>query len=605
MILCPTPRRLTPTGGVCPLPRRGHIQLMSAPADLLPAARSLQKGLSDIAGLEYGLVAAGPDTGVAIDLLLATMNHPQAYDLEIEPRGIHLTASTPEGAFYAAQTLVQILRQHPDGRLPCLQIEDRPDFRVRGVMLDISRDKVPAMDTLYALVDQLAELKINHLQLYTEHTFAYRNHPDVWAHASPMTGDQYLALDQYCQQRFIELVPNQNSFGHMERWLKLPAYRDLAECPDGFTDPWGFRHPGGFTLNPVDPRSVELVAGLYDELLPHFTSPLFNVGLDETFDLGLGRSKAECDRVGKGRLYLDFFGKIHTLLQDHQRMMLFWADVVHGHPELIPEIPRDTVALEWGYEAGHPWGERLGRLNDAGLPFFVCPGTSSWCSIGGRTDNALANLREAAAAGLEHDAAGYLVTDWGDWGHVQPLAVSYLGFAAGAAYAWAYQANRDLDVAAALNVHLFRDRGNVMGGVARDLGRVHRHVPALANGTRLFWTLLATPDRRRLFDGVTAEQYTAARDEVATIASRLASADVRRSDASLILEEFGLAADLLTHACRRGRRLRNAGLEDARELGSELTELIGRYRRVWLRRNREGGLRDSVARLETAPADYG
>ena len=54
-------------------------------------------------------------------------------------------------------------------------------------MLDISRDKVPTMPTLFALVDRLAEWKINQLQLYIEHTFAYRGHEEVWRNADPMT----------------------------------------------------------------------------------------------------------------------------------------------------------------------------------------------------------------------------------------------------------------------------------------------------------------------------------------------------------------------------------------------------------------------------------
>jgi hypothetical protein len=562
----------------------------------------LQRALGE---LKYEIVAGGPTTGVVIDLGLATVAHPQGYELEIDSRrGISVTAGTAEGGFYGVQTLIQITRQHPSGSLPCLQIEDRPDFRVRGVMLDISRDKVPRMETLYALVDMLSHLKINHLQLYTEHTFAYRGHPDVWATASPMTGDEYLALDRYCQERFIELVPNQNSFGHMERWLKLPAYRDLAECPEGFCFPWGFRHEGGFTLNSIDPRSIELISSLYGELLPHFTSPLFNVGLDETFDLGLGRSKGECDRVGKGRVYLDFLRKIHGLLQDHQRMMMFWGDVIISHPELIGELPRDAVALEWGYEAGHPFDEHLAKFNGAGLPFFVCPGTSSWCSIAGRTDNAIANLREAAEAGLRHDAAGYLITDWGDWGHVQPLAVSYLGFAAGAAYSWALEANRPLDLAAALDAHVFHDRTGTMGRLAQELGRAHAALKPLTNGTRLFWTLLATPDRRSLFDGVTADEYSAAERTIAATVAPLGEARMSCSDAVVISAEFNLAGDLLRHACRRGRFLLDRGSEDPGVLAADLERLADEHRGVWRARNREGGLADSVARLTGAMADY-
>src|SRR5258706_6095746 len=155
MILLPPPRRLELTEGAFALPRRAHIQLLSAPAELPPPARVIQKALEDRTSLHYPIAAAGPSDQVAIDLLLSSqMPHSQGYEIEIEPHGIHMTAASPEGTFYAAQTFAQILRQHGDSPLPCLQIEDRPDFRARGVMLDVSPDKVPTMVTLFALIDQ-------------------------------------------------------------------------------------------------------------------------------------------------------------------------------------------------------------------------------------------------------------------------------------------------------------------------------------------------------------------------------------------------------------------------------------------------------------------
>ena len=60
-----------------------------------------------------------------------------------------------------------------NGRLPAGTVRDHPDLAVRGVMVDISRDKVPTMDSLKALIDRLASLKMNQVQLYSEHTFAY------------------------------------------------------------------------------------------------------------------------------------------------------------------------------------------------------------------------------------------------------------------------------------------------------------------------------------------------------------------------------------------------------------------------------------------------
>ena len=208
-------------------------------------------------------------------------------------------------------------------------------------MLDISRSKVPTLETLFDLVDMFSGWKINHLELYTEHTFAYENHREVWAQASPMTGEDILSLDAYCRERFIELVPNQNSFGHMHHWLELPRYNHLAECPEGFelTLHGHTSQMPPFSLNPTDPRSVEFMGELFSELLPHFSSEKFNVGCDETWDVGRGRSARAVEEKGAGRVYLDYLLGIHDLVKRHRRTMHFWGDIIIQHPELVPELP--------------------------------------------------------------------------------------------------------------------------------------------------------------------------------------------------------------------------------------------------------------------------
>ena len=208
------------------------------------------------------------------------------------------------------------------------------------------------------------------------------------------------------------------------------------------------------------------MTSLFDELLPHFTSKTFNVGCDETFDLGQGRSRAECDRLGTGRVYVDYLRKVYQAVTERDHVMQFWGDIIVQYPELISELPRDAIALEWGYEADHPFDEHGAQFAQAGLTFYVCPGTSSWNSIGGRTDNALGNLRSAAENGLKHGASGYLNTDWGDNGHWQALPISELGFAMGAAYSWAWEANREVDVPRVVSQCVFDDPSGNFGRVA-------------------------------------------------------------------------------------------------------------------------------------------
>lgn len=490
----------------------------------------------------------------------------QGYRLRIAPAGITVTAPDEAGLFYGQMTLRQIARQCGEW-LPGGEIEDWPDFPTRGVMLDISRDKVPTLATLLALVDELAEWKINHLELYTEHTFAYRNHRAVWEQASPLTGEEIRQLDAYCRARHVELAPNQNSFGHMERWLKHPAYQALASGTQRSC------------LDPQNPASVELLAELYAELLPNFTSRKFNVGCDETYGIG-------------GRVYWEFLKQIHRLVTAHGCTMHFWGDIIVNHPELVAELPRDVVVLEWGYEAGHKFDDHLALFAKSGLPFYVCPGTSSWNSIAGRTENCLGNLRNAAASGRRHGAIGFLNTDWGDNGHWQYLPVSYLGFAAGAALSWCYDANQRDDFMAALDTHVFRDSARVMGRLAYDLGNAYRQCgKEVGNATALFFLLQRDPAE-------TLPGLAAARDYIQRVMAPLTQARMERPDAALIADEFANAARLLIHACDRGLGAPRA------ELAGQMRAIIAEHRRLWLARNRPGGLADSVGRMEVRLREY-
>ncbi len=616
LALLPKPRQLTYLGDTISLGDNKQIILdCPAPQRLHFTANRLKQALQQSAQVSWqvgaGSVVPLDQIGLVINVGPAKAKHPQGYTLTITPRGIFIVAGTPAGAFYGAVTLIQILQQS-EGQLPLLHLSDWPDFPHRGVLLDISRNKVPTMETLFNLVDRLAAWKINQFQLYTEHTFAYQNHPEVWAGASPVTGEEILALDAYCRDRFIELVPNQNSFGHMRRWLVHERYRPLAECPEGCdtgAPEWGyFEEP--FTLCPEDPGGLELVRSLIDELLPHFSSRQFNAGCDETVDLGRGRSRATVAQRGKGRVYLDFLLKIYREVKARGFSMQFWGDIIMNYPELIPELPRSLIALEWGYEADHPFDRHGARFAAAGIPFYVCPGTSSWNSIAGRTDNALENLRNAAKNGLKHGAIGYLITDWGDNGHWQPLPVSYPGFVYGAALAWGYEANRNMDVAQITSTHAFSDPAGRTGRLACDLGGAYL-TPELRlhNSSILFWILQATPTEIANRKGLTTANLVEALDYVDEVSPNLPNISPASPDAELIRCEFNWVGDMLRHACRRGVWAfgKAAGREDVnlrRQLVQDSAELIGEFRQIWLARNRPGGLEDSVALLEKMSRDY-
>ncbi|MCL1920030.1 MAG: family 20 glycosylhydrolase [Kiritimatiellaeota bacterium] len=582
----PVPRRVTQRPGQYTLAERPEILVAGDYAMTVPASRYLEKSLR--ATIRRS-AAPGP-----VYFRIADCSAPeQSYRMRIAPGGIVAQAHDSAGLFYAAVTLVRIVTASEGGALPCCDIEDWPDFPTRGVMLDISRDKVPTMETLLWLIDRLAEMKFNHLQLYTEHTFAYAKHSDVWKDASPLTPAEVRALDAHCAERCIELAPNQNSLGHMERWLKLPQYAHLAELPQGGAPlPWGGVWERPTTLCPTDPRTFDFLNGLYDELLPNFTSRLFNVGCDEPFDLrGNGRSREAIEQKGEGRVYLDFLLRLHEMTAARGFRMAFWGDIINNHPELIPEVPKDALALEWGYEADHPFDAHGARFAAAGIPFWVCPGTSSWNSLGGRTGNMFANILSAAENGLKHRAAGLLVCDWGDGGHWHPLGLSFPGFTVAAGLSWCLETNRAAPWHEISDIHLTGG----MGAEISALGKMYLLTGALhANSTELYH-IFTKPMTRPVAQGVTVEALEDSLKVLAYIEESIPGTG------SILELETQYAFSMMHTAIAKGLLLlgdeTRCDPDLLRDLRIAMDALIERFPDIWRLRNREGGMLDSLARM--------
>jgi hypothetical protein len=526
----------------------------------------------------------------------------QGYRLRILNSKIEINAADEAGARYAMTTLAQLMRTSAR-RIRAVEITDWPDFPVRGVMLDISRDKVPTMSTLFWLVDKLADWKFNQLQLYTEHTFAYRGHEKVWRGCSPMTANEIRRLDRYCHDRGIELVPNQNSFGHMERWLKHDPYRRLAETNGPWRSPFGDMRTVAATLNPLDRRSLKLVTGLYDQLLPNFSSRLLNVGCDETFELGQGKSRDACKKRGVGQVYLDFILKLHRDLKKRGRRMMMWSDIVHQHPRLIPRLPKDIIGLIWGYEPDHPFDRQARSMARAGLDFYVCPGTSSWCSFSGRSREALVNIANAARSGLRHAAKGLLVTDWGDFGHRQYLPASFAGFLYAASMSWCARSNDSLDVARAVDLHVYDDAHSSLGALWFEAGRVHELARAPLKNRTILFSFMQEP----LAEMPSAKKVTLARlksmlNRIAVLQHRGKLVTAHSPQTCLSRDELLLTLAVLGHACLRAQFAKGTG--DRRTLERDIRRIMTAHRKLWLKRNRPGGLAQSLAHYQRLQKEY-
>ncbi|WP_238320927.1 beta-N-acetylhexosaminidase [Neotamlana nanhaiensis] len=569
----------------------------------------LNSSITEASAGKFNISTAKSDFNLCFEIN-ANLKGFDAFQLEINTSNITLVAKNLNALRYGKQTFLRLLNyaQTKNEFVPYTKISDWANFEKRGYMLDVSRNKVPTMASIYLLIDQLEQWRINEFQLYTEHTFAYRNHKVVWENASPLTAAQIKEIDSYCQKKGIDLVPNQNSFGHMENWLKHDEYLDLCECETDCKTIWGNRKRTA--LAPTSPKSFALMQELYAELLPNFSSKFVNIGGDETVELGLGKSKRLSDSIGKGQVYLNFLKKLNVEVLKNGKQSQFWGDIVLNHPELIKDIPKNMTALVWGYDATYPFDKNLKKFHDANLDFYVCPGTSSWRSEIGRNHNAFLNLKNAAIEGENYGAKGYLITDWGDFGHFQPKSVSYPALVLGANYAWNYSDETVENLEFLLNQYVFSDDTGNTAKAVLTLGNAYlkANIPAgNANAYHLMlrrfrWTMKGHYQTKHL----TKNGLIAAKTEIEKGLKELQLAKPQAIDGETIIKELQQASQLALFGIKLGLARLDAKnmatnkipLKKRKQLATELTLLIEKHKTIWLLRNREGGLQDSTEKLQ-------
>lgn len=439
--IIPEPNSMTVGEGVVSLPYAGRVNESIAIGDgdyLL--AHQLVADIRSVTGLDWD-VSTGDMWPGFISLHIADSDAseeagtPGAYTLTIDIDGIAITGCDFEGMRNGVQTLRQLIRQN-GAVLPVLQIEDAPAYRIRGYYLDATRGRVPTLAWLKQWADKLCLYKYNQLQLYIEHTFAFDGMSETWRGSSPLTPADILEFDQYCANLGIELVPSVSTFGHQYVAMRTQELHELGEFPEDADRPFSFiermRH---HTLNVADDRAFAFSTQLVDSYLQLFRTKRFNICADETFDLGKGQSKQEAQRVGVATLYATYVGKLceHLSQQGHEPM--FWGDIAIEMPEILETLPNNVTLLNWQYDP-EATDEKIQLVAKAGAKQIVCPAVWGWNALLPRVDDAWNNIARIARYGIDCGAEGMLVTDWGDFGHVNDPRMAVPGMILGAQYAW-------------------------------------------------------------------------------------------------------------------------------------------------------------------------
>jgi hexosaminidase len=316
----------------------------------------------------------------------------EGYRLDVRPGVVTITATAPAGAFYATQTLRQLLpadiyrsariAAKRTWRVPAVRIVDRPRFAYRGMHLDVTRHFMPK-EFVKKYIDLLALHKMNrfHWHLtddqgwrleikkyprlttvgaWRDSTIVGRQTRDtanaVWdkkRHGGFYTQDDVREIVAYAADRFVTIVPEIEMPGHSQ--AAIAAYPYLGNFGDTIR-PWTMWGVTNYILNPSD-TTIAFMQDVLTEVMQLFPGKMIHVGGDEAPKLqwrASPRAQSLIDRLGirdsgdsptqyrsEDRLQSWFTTKMDAFLTSHGRRLVGWDEILEGG--LAP----NAVVMSW------------------------------------------------------------------------------------------------------------------------------------------------------------------------------------------------------------------------------------------------------------------
>lgn len=252
------------------------------------------------------------------------------------------------------------------GYLCPLNAQVAKDFAVRGFHLDL-RVQVMKMPALKKFAKQLKDGGLNTLIMEWEATYPFENHPLI-PNQFAYTRDEVKEFVAYCEDLGIDVIPLQQSFGHVEYILRHYRYKELREDQKDYSQ-----------INPLrEELAKELFTDLYKDMISTHKSEYIHIGGDETYLLGHSKeSQAKVAAVGKGRLYGDYIKLLCEIVVGLGKKPVLWADIAMKYPDALQGIPKETIFIDWNYGWDVDMFGKHSNLLNSGFEIWGAPSLRS------------------------------------------------------------------------------------------------------------------------------------------------------------------------------------------------------------------------------------
>lgn len=409
MKLIPQPKQIQNSGAVFNIGGALNATLSMKTADdrithllekVLPNAKL--EALSHGESFSLSIGTCAKEDSAARELL---RDKKEGYFLKVEESGIYAFSWFAEGLFYAIQTLRQVLESN---KAKCCTITDWPDVEGRAMYYDL-RQTFPKFELLLKYIEEMAQFKSNAVIIEYEDKLPFRKYTFLRHKQFCLTDEQMQQLKQVAYENFVEIIPLQQAFGHLEYVLKYPEFENLRETESDLGE-----------LCPCKPGSIEISRGLLLEMIEqHPESRYIHIGCDEVWSLCTCEACKAAYPV-RERAFIEFVNKLIDFVCAHGKTPILWHDMLaHCSNEDLASLDKRGIVMIWLYS------DKTVRRNVPGLaPLFkkhgikMMAGCAVRCHDGDDTQNhpvieeRIKNIDQWAVTVEKYDIPFMVSTNW-------------------------------------------------------------------------------------------------------------------------------------------------------------------------------------------------
>ena len=349
-------------------------------------------------------------------------NENEAYILQLAENEISLKAISAKGLFYAAQSLIQLIKINQGQLAPC-KIVDWPDLKFRGISDDISRGQVSTLDNFKRIIKFLARYKMNTYMPYIEDMIEFKSYPSIGKDRGALTYSEIKEIVKFADDHFIEVIPIFQTLGHYENILSQNEFIHLADFP------------GAASLDVTNEETYKFLETLLSEVFELFPSKYFHMGADESYDVGFGNSKKLAEQTDLATVHANHYKRVYDICKKYDKEVMMYGDIILSHPEILEKIPKDITIVDWHYFPRFNYPSTK-IFDDAGFKYIVSQTVWNFNTAFPENFLAIPNIETLTEEGIRDSTIGMINSCWGDYGAETFKELNLYGYAWSAQCAW-------------------------------------------------------------------------------------------------------------------------------------------------------------------------